>query len=35
MAIPKQKRGFWRTLRIYFRRFRIAVWIFVLLVLGR
>jgi hypothetical protein len=34
MAPPKKKRGFWRTLRIYFRRFRITVWILVLLVLG-
>src|SRR3954468_16925723 len=34
MPSPKKKRGFWRTLRIYFRRFRIAVWLLVLLVLG-
>ncbi|HLH53459.1 MAG TPA: AsmA-like C-terminal region-containing protein [Verrucomicrobiae bacterium] len=29
-----QKRRFWRICRIYFRRFRIAVWFLVLLILG-
>lgn len=27
---PRQKRGFWRTCRVYFRRFRIAVWLVIL-----
>jgi hypothetical protein len=30
----RQKRGFWRTCRIYFRRVRIAVWLVILLLLG-
>jgi len=30
---PRKKRGFWRTLRIYFRRFRITVWLVILAVL--
>jgi hypothetical protein len=30
----RRKRRFWRLLRIYFRRFRIAVWTFILLLLA-
>ena len=30
----RQKRGFWRTCRVYFRRFRIAVWLLILVLLG-
>lgn len=30
----RQKRRFWRICRIYFRRFRICVWMLILLVLG-
>ena len=30
----RQKRSFWRTCRIYFRRFRITVWLVVLAILG-
>jgi hypothetical protein len=29
-----RKRGFWRTCRVYFRRFRIAVWLLILALLG-
>ncbi len=35
--IPKatgRKRGFWRTCRVYFRRFRITVWLLILALLG-
>lgn len=31
---PQSKSRFWRTLRLYFRRFRILVWLAVLLLLG-
>jgi hypothetical protein len=31
---PRQRRSFWRTCRIYFRRFRITVWLVVLALLG-
>lgn len=30
----RPKRGFWRTCRVYFRRFRIAAWLVVLLLVG-
>src|SRR5437868_1023237 len=30
----KQKRRFWRVCRVYFRHFRISVWLLVLAVLG-
>ena len=33
-AATRQKRGFWRTCRVYFRRVRIAVWVLILVVLG-
>lgn len=33
-AATRQKRGFWRTCRVYFRRVRIAVWFLILVVLG-
>ena len=29
-----RKRGFWRTCRVYFRRFRITVWLLILALLG-
>jgi hypothetical protein len=30
----RRKRGFWRTCQVYFRRFRIAVWLLILALLG-
>ncbi len=30
----RRKRGFWRTCRVYFRRFRITIWLLVLALLG-
>src|SRR3974377_673080 len=33
-ARPRPKRGFWRRCRIYFPRFRITVWVVVLLLVG-
>ena len=31
---PRPRRGFWRTCRVYFRRFRITVWLLILGLLG-
>ena len=31
---PRKKRGFWRRCRIYFRRFRIFIWLITLTLLG-
>ena len=33
-AATRQKRGFWRTCRVYFRRVRITVWLLILALLG-
>ena len=33
-AATRRKRGFWRTCRVYFRRFRITVWLLILALLG-
>ncbi|MEI7937846.1 MAG: AsmA-like C-terminal region-containing protein [Verrucomicrobiota bacterium] len=33
-APANRKRGFWRTCRVYFRRFRITVWLLILALLG-
>lgn len=33
MATPA-RRGFWRLCRIYFRRFRISIWLVILVALG-
>ena len=33
-AATCRKRGFWRTCRVYFRRFRITVWLLILALLG-
>lgn len=34
MRRPRQKSRFWRVARLYFRRFRIVVWLIILLLLG-
>ena len=34
MAREKKRRSFWQTMRVYFRRFRIAVLLFVLGLIG-
>ena len=31
---PRRRRGFWRTCRVYFRRFRITVWLLLLALAG-
>jgi hypothetical protein len=33
-AKPKKRRGFWRSLAVYFRRFRIVVWLLLLAVIA-
>ena len=33
-AAASRKRGFWRTCRVYFRRFRITVWLLILALVG-